>query len=168
VKNTVVKILEIGLGLAVLCVLIWLIPVVNTALHPKHDVPESPTTTTTETETPEEINVHTTAKIRQTLLDYYQVREFPEILYQDANNLLGYLVDITATDPNMANGEFTLHFSNSWNTTSQSQAKKVAENAMRIVGAKIPEVNAIWARFDTYAGKIYYNERAGKEVFDGK
>ncbi|MDR1448347.1 MAG: hypothetical protein LBI63_05275 [Candidatus Ancillula sp.] len=162
-KNIVFKIIYIVIGIAIIGVLIMLISKVTTAVHPKQE-PKSAVATSTPTISPQEFNQQVVAKIKQTILDYYHVTEFPEILYQDSENMIGYLVDITPTDPNQANGEFTLHFRNSWGTTSQTQAHQIAQTVMKIVGPKVDEVNAIWARFDTYAGKLYYNERAGREV----
>jgi hypothetical protein len=163
VKNCALKVLNIGIGVVIISVFIMLMPRVFSATHPKQ---EPRATVSTPTVSTQEFNAHTVAKIRQALLDYYHVAEFPDILYQDPQNLLGYLVDITPANPDVADGEFSLRFSNSWNTTSQARANQVARSTVRIIGPKVDEVNAIWARFDTHAGKVYYNERAGREVLD--
>lgn len=113
-------------------------------------------------------------KIRKAVLEAYHVTEFPELLYQDADNLLGQTESIVPTNPGSGDGEYTIHFvaEHNLSTWTDTQAQAAADIAMRIVGPQIPEVKGITAEISTWlagapggkGSKPYASLRAGREI----
>jgi hypothetical protein len=112
------------------------------------------------------LDSRTADMIYAAILRYYHVSEYPEILYDNPSSDLGYLTSITPTNPGAEDGEFTLHFSNQYTTTTQTKAKDEAADVMKIIGEKLPNVNGVTAEFCSYGGNPYYLERADRSVLE--
>jgi hypothetical protein len=112
--------------------------------------------------------------ISDAILSYYKVHEFPEILYQDPENLLGQTQSIAPSTPGSNDGEYTIKFiaEHELGTWSSAQAQSAAIEAMKIVGPQIPEVTGITAEIsvwlsgspDKKGSKPYATFRAGRDV----
>lgn len=100
--------------------------------------------------------------IDRRLKEYYGVKEYSEILYQNKDDLLGYLQDITPSK--LADGNVTveLKFSNIYDTTTKQAALDVAKLVMSLNKAQLKYLESITARFDTFLGKPYYLETANR------
>jgi hypothetical protein len=168
-KKMLIKLLAIICTIWLILILVTLLPSIITSKvvvgENAEDFAPDENSRNQASETPkQEEDIQTASEISELILQHYNVAEFPEILYINGEDLLGYIVGIVPTNPNANDGEFTLKFSNSWNTTTREKANDTAHNAMIIVGNKLPQVKGITAEFDTYAGQAYYTERVGREI----
>lgn len=98
-------------------------------------------------------------KIKELILKEYNAKEFSDIYAQNKDDLLGQIYSITVLNQGVdALKDVEVRFTNLYDTVNAQIAREQALRILRICST-INSLNSVTARFDTYDGRPYYQEK---------